>query len=205
MVVRLGAALCVAAILFAFSMSSSSVIKSANVKSASVKSGGVVLGAAADEPFAQSFTQLWPVHSTVMEHKQNKENAVVRSVTLLGTASTYNPYRPGYRSGGTETASGEQYDPGAWTAAIQIDLREMFGGVRYGKDYLPSYALVAKNDKQAIVKINDVGPLEPGRVIDFNEQTMRYFDPSLELGLIALVEVTPLRGIDWLPGPIADN
>ena len=64
----------------------------------------------------------------------------------------------------------------------------MFGGVHYGKDYRPCFALVAKDDKQAIVKINDVGPLEPGRVIDFNEQTMRYFDPSFERGLISLVD-----------------
>lgn len=196
MVVRLSAALCVVAILFVFSTSSSSVIKSAGIKS-----GGVASAAAPDQPFAQS----WPLRSAVMAHKQNKENASVSNVTLLGTASTYNPYQPGYRSGGAETASGEQYDPAAWTAAIQVDLRELFGGVRYGKDYQPTYALVARNDKQAIVKINDVGPLEPGRVIDFNEQTMRYFDPSLELGLIALVEVTPLRGVDWLPGPIVDN
>jgi rare lipoprotein A len=113
--------------------------------------------------------------------------------------------RPGYRSGGAETASGESYDPGGWTAAIQIDLREMFGGVRYGKDYRPSYALVANGDKRAIVKINDVGPLERGRIIAFNEQTMHYFDPSLGLGLIYPVEVKPLLGDDWSPGPIASN
>jgi rare lipoprotein A len=50
----------------------------------------------------------------------------------------------------------------------------MFGGVRYGKAHRPAYALVANADKHVIVKINDVGLLEPGRVIDFNEQTMRY-------------------------------
>jgi rare lipoprotein A len=50
----------------------------------------------------------------------------------------------------------------------------MFGGVRYGMAYRPAYALVANADKHVIVKINDVGLLEPGRVIDFNEQTMRY-------------------------------
>ena len=212
MVVRLGAALCVVAIMFAYSTTSSSVIKPLNIKS-----GRVGRGAAVDQSFAASSAQssapssapAWPVHAAVMEHKQSKENAAVSAVTFLGTASTYNPFRPGYQSGGPETASGEQYDPAAWTAAIQIDLREMFGGVRYGKDYQPSYALVAKDSKegsrQAIVKINDVGPLEPGRVIDFNEQTMRYFDPSLELGLIALVEVTPLRGVDWLPGPIVES
>jgi hypothetical protein len=36
------------------------------------------------------------------------------------------------------------------------------------------------------VKINDVGPLEPGRVIDLNEQTMRYFDPGMRRGLIPI-------------------
>ncbi len=51
-------------------------------------------------------------------------------------------------------------------------------------------------------KINDVGPLRSGRVIDFNEQTMRYFDPTLELGLINSVQVTPLRGDDWTTGPL---
>ena len=130
-------------------------------------------------------------------------NAAASGVTILGTASTYNPFRPGFRSGGTETASGETYDPAGWNAAIKIELRDWFGGVRYGKDYQPSFALVASGDKQAVVKINDVGPLEPGRIIDFAEQTMLFFDPTLELGLIYPVEVKPLLGNDWLPGPIA--
>jgi rare lipoprotein A len=189
MVVRLGAALCVVAIIFV--CSSSSV----------TKFGGALRSAAVES---------WPARMAVMErsnmereHSSLKE--AVSGVTILGTASTYNPYQPGYRSGGTETASGELYDPGGWTAAIQIDLREIFGGVRYGKDYRPSYALVANADKQAIIKINDVGPLERGRIIDFNEQTMRYFDPSLELGLIYPVEVKPLLGDNWLPGPIASK
>ena len=60
--------------------------------------------------------------------------------------------------------------------AIRIDLREQFGGVRYGKNYRPSYALVKNGDKHLIVKINDVGPLAPGRVIDLNERSMRYFN-----------------------------
>ena len=50
--------------------------------------------------------------------------------TVVGAASMYNPYRPGYREGGKSTATGERYDPSAWAAAIQTDLREMFGGVR---------------------------------------------------------------------------
>ena len=138
------------------------------------------------------------------DQNQNKLNATAMGPAIRGIASTYNPFRPGYRSGGKETASGEPYDPAAWTAAIQADLRDRFGGVRYGRNYRSTYALVASADKQAIVKIDDVGPLEPGRVIDLNEQTMLYFDPSLRLGLIR-VTVTPLRGDDWSPGPVAER
>jgi len=136
---------------------------------------------------------------------QNGWSAIASGPTIVGVASTYNPYRHDQQSGGRETASGESYDPNAWTAAIHVDLRKQFGGVRYGKDYRPAYALVVTSDKQAIVKINDVGPLEPGRVIDLNERTMRYFDPSLKRGLIYRVKVTPLLGDDWAPGPVASG
>ena len=123
--------------------------------------------------------------------------------TIVGAASMYNPYRPGYREGGAETASGEHYDPSAWAAAIQINLREDFGGVR--RDQSAGYALIEGMNKKAIVKINDVGPLKPGRIIDFDERTMRYFDPTLEVGVIQNVKVTPLHGKDWVPGPVAET
>ena len=123
--------------------------------------------------------------------------------TIVGTASMYNPFRSGYREGGIETASGERYNPSAWAAAIQTDLREKFGGVRPGRG--TRYALVEGINKKVIVKINDVGPLEPGRIIDFDEQTMRYFDPTLRLGLIHNIKVTPLSGDDWSPGPVAER
>jgi peptidoglycan lytic transglycosylase len=165
MVVRLGAAICVAAILACSSLS----ITQAGIQN----------------------------HSTL--------DSAASGPTITGAATTYNPHRPGYRSGGTKTASGEPYDPSAWAGAIQTDLRGMFGGVRFGKDYRPAYALVASADKQVIIKINDVGPLEPGRVIDLNEQTMRYFDPTLERGVIRFIHVTPLLGDDWPPGPIAGD
>lgn len=125
--------------------------------------------------------------------------------TVVGAASMYNPYRAGYRSGGKETASGEPYDPAAWTAAIQLDLRDQFGGVRYGKNYRPTYVLVECAGKHAIIKINDVGPLKPGRVIDLNEQSMRYCDPSLEVGVIPDVKITLLQGEDWTPGPVGSE
>jgi peptidoglycan lytic transglycosylase len=122
--------------------------------------------------------------------------------TLVGTASTYNPFKPGYREGGIQTASGELYDPIGWTAAVQTDLRENFGGVHYGSEYEPAFALIEADGKRAIVKINDVGPLKQGRVIDFNEQTMRYFDPTLQRGLVTSVKITPLYGRGWTAGPL---
>jgi rare lipoprotein A len=137
--------------------------------------------------------------------RQNGLNVIASCPSIMGAASTYNPYRHDQHSGGPKTASGELYDPTTWTAAIHMDFRKEFGGVHYGKDYRLAYALVVSSDKQVIVKINDVGPLEPGRVIDFNERTMRYFDPALRLGLIFPVKVTPLLGDDWAPGPIAAN
>lgn len=122
---------------------------------------------------------------------------------IMGAASTYNPYNANDNdAGGAETASGELYDPIAWTAAIQIDLRDRFAGVRYGRLYEPRFALVELNGKRAIVKINDVGPLRPGRVIDLSQQAMHYFDPSLRLGVLDGMAVTPLVGSDWAPGPL---
>ena len=129
-------------------------------------------------------------------------NAVVAAgAAIIGAASMYNPFRPGWREGSRKTASGERYDPSVWAAAIKTSLRQKFGGVRYGAR--PKYALVEGAGKKAIVKINDVGPLTPGRIIDFNERTMRYFDPSLQRGVIDGVTVTPLAGDDWTPGPVA--
>lgn len=123
------------------------------------------------------------------------------SAAIVGAASMYNPYRPGYREGGANTASGQRYDPFAWAAAVKTSLRKAFGGVQYGAT--PKYALIECVGKKAIIKINDVGPLTPGRIIDFNERTMRYFDPSLRLGVIDGVKVTPLVGDAWTPGPVA--
>jgi rare lipoprotein A len=96
------------------------------------------------------------------------------------------------------------YDPSAWTAAIQTRLRNQFGGVRYGKLYQPTYALVASGEKLLIVKINDVGPLKSGRVLDLNERSMRYFDPFLAQGLIQDVKITLLPGDSWQTGPVGD-
>jgi|SRR5690242_3097945 rare lipoprotein A len=118
---------------------------------------------------------------------------------IVGAASMYNPFRKGWQEGGPNTASGERYDPSVWAAAIKTNLRQKFGGVHYGAK--PKFALVEAAGKKVIVKINDVGPLTPGRIIDLNERTMRHFDPGLQRGVIAGVRVTPLSG-DWKPGPV---
>lgn len=141
---------------------------------------------------AKAESKVDAVHSNVV---------VAAGAAIIGAASMYNPFRPGWREGSRKTASGERYDPSVWAAAIKTSLRQKFGGVQYGAR--PKYALVEGAGKKAIVKINDVGPLTPGRIIDFNERTMRYFDPSLQRGVIDGVTVTPLAGDDWTPGPVA--
>jgi rare lipoprotein A len=149
------------------------------------------------------------LHATIAYHPANGPLSLEPLViedradgTILGVASTYNPYTPGYESGGPETASGEIYNAAEWTAAIQTDLRGAFGGVRFGRNYRPAYALVCDGSKRVIVKVNDVGPLMPGRVIDLNERAMRYFDPTLQRGLLRNVSVIPLPGHYWSVGPV---
>jgi Lipoproteins len=130
-------------------------------------------------------------------------SAVVNAASgdaIVGAASTYNPFRPGWREGGRKTASGERYNPSVWAAAIKTSLRRKFGGVQYGVK--PKYALVEAAGKKVIVKINDVGPLTPGRIIDLNERAMRHFDPRMQRGVIYGVSVRPLSGDDWIPGPV---
>ncbi len=122
---------------------------------------------------------------------------------IVGAASTYNPFKPGWREGGPNTASGERYSPSVWAAAIKTSLRHKFGGVLFGAR--PKYALVEAAGKKAIVKINDVGPLTPGRIIDLNERAMRYFDPSLQLGVIDDVKLSRFWGIIGFPDQSAEH
>jgi rare lipoprotein A len=222
MMVRLGGALCVAVAAFAYSSSSTSMIKSGGIARGAVISRSLLLREARERATAEhtekeSHTAIkvaaamsLPNVGTVPASATGIGAVIARALsagaTVTGVASTYNPFRADdSTAGGKETASGERYDPRAWTAAIQTDLRNLFGGVHYGKDYVPCYALVAADDKQAIIKINDVGPLEPGRVIDLNEQTMHFFDPTLEQGLIPRITVTPLLGNGWMTGPLPQN
>src|ERR1041385_7000007 len=152
---------------------------------------GAVLSLAVSVTLARS--EIGTVHSSAVVNEASGD-------AIVGAASTYNPFRPGWREGGPNTASGERYDPSVWAAAIKTSLRQKFGGVQFGAR--PKYALVEAVGKKVIVKINDVGPLTPGRIIDLNERTMRHFDPGMDLGVIPDVIVTPLSGDSWTPGPV---
>jgi rare lipoprotein A len=232
MLVRLGAALCGVATMFAVSVAtaksptaqtdplrlkksaSRKIPRAAAHKPALDANGGVsgrrvfVAGVAPfpckvrPVTFADRFR---PAQIAISRQVLEKTKAEDLGVSIIGAASMYNPYRPGYREGGIETASGELYDPSTWTAAIQTGLRGDFGGVGYGKDYRPRFALLESGGKRAVVKINDVGPLVPGRVIDLNQQVMFYFDPTHRRGLVSDVMVTPLPGDGWVPGPVEDG
>src|SRR5437016_6473799 len=152
---------------------------------------GAVVALAISVTIARS--EIVAVHSSAVVNTASGE-------AIVGAESTYKPLRPGWREGGRNTASGERYDPSVWAAAIKTSLRQKFGGVQYGAR--PKYALVEAVGKKVIVKINDVGPLTPGRIIDLNERAMRHFDPSLQLGVIHGVKVRPLSGDYWTPGPV---
>ena len=152
---------------------------------------GALVTLAVSVPVARS--EACGVHSSAVVDAASGE-------AIVGAASMYNPFKPGKEEGGPKTASGERYDPSVWAAAIKTSLREKFGGVQFGAR--PKYALVEAVGKKVIVRINDVGPLRPGRIIDLNERTMRHFDPSLERGVIVGVRVRPLAGGDWMPGPV---
>ena len=194
MVLRVCAAICGAVILFVYSSSAMAKLGTVNVHST-------------NSEYAYLGTSTAAVRRDACATSRDKKRCIAARVSMggsiVGTASMYDPLLPGYHEGGIETASGELYDPIMWTAAIQIDLRETFGGIRHGKDYRAAYALVEVANKRAVIKINDVGPLKPGRVIDFNKQTMRYFDPTLQRGIVHSVKITPLPGDGWATGPIS--
>lgn len=144
-----------------------------------------------------------PLPELVTASLPRRQQIVAAGDTITGIASTYDPTDDSDQDAGNmETASGERYDPDGWTAAIRTDLREQFGGVRFGRNYLPTLALVESDGKRLIVRINDVGPLREGRIIDLNRRAMRYFDPTLNVGLLNDVRVTPLAGETWALGPL---
>jgi len=49
---------------------------------------------------------------------------------IVGAASMYNPFQPGWREGGPNTACRERYVSSIWAAATKTSLRQKFGGVQ---------------------------------------------------------------------------
>jgi rare lipoprotein A len=124
--------------------------------------------------------------------------ALTSDSAVVGTASFY--------EGAQETSSGEQYDPDAFTAAAQLEIRDRFGGIRYGKNYQPCYAIGEFGGRKIIVKFNDVGPLMPGRKFDLSRAAMAYFDQTLQVGLLPEFRMTPLPlGQVYQTGPVSDE
>lgn len=117
--------------------------------------------------------------------------------TIIGIASFYD-------TPGELTSSGEFYDGNAFTAAAQIDIRDKFGGIRFGRLYQPQYGIAIFKGKRAILKFNDVGPLRPGRKFDLSRAAMEFFG-GLDLGLLPDFKVVLLPpGQHYTPGPLAD-
>lgn len=118
------------------------------------------------------------------------------SETIIGIASFYDYPQ--------KTASGEQYDPTAFTAAAQLKIRGKFGGIRFGRLYQPAYAVAEYENKKVILRFNDVGPLRPGRQFDLSRAAMAYFD-GIEKGLLPDFKVTLLPlGQIYPAGPVTD-
>lgn len=117
---------------------------------------------------------------------------------IVGIASFYDEPQ--------ETASGEQYDPHAFTAAAQLEIRDRFGGIQYGRLYQPAYGLGEYGGRKIIVRFNDVGPLRPGRKFDLSRAAMAYFDHTLDKGLLPDFKMTPLPlGRAYPVGPVTDG
>ena len=89
-------------------------------------------------------------------------------------------YGPGFQ--GNRTSQGDIFNTEEYSAAIQIDIRNQFGvPAGSGKK---GYARVTNlsNGRSILVKINDVGPLTSGRVIDLSQKAFRSLSPTGTLG-----------------------
>jgi rare lipoprotein A len=71
--------------------------------------------------FVYSSSAMAKLGIVVKSTAASRHDACAMGITIVGTASMYDPFQPGYDEGGIQTASGKVYDPIAWTAAIQTD------------------------------------------------------------------------------------
>lgn len=141
-----------------------------------------------------------------------------------GVATTYNPFKKGWKTGGGPLAVGGIYNPDDWAAALQLSLAQKHS-CGYGRGRI-CHAVVEGNGKSMVVKINDNGPMcadaataarapdcrdssgrvNPiARVIDLNEKAMRYMTDGRaggNSGIIRNVTVTLLCNFNSHLGPL---
>ena len=138
---------------------------------------------------------------------------------FVGNATTYNPYKAGWKTGGTGLATGGTYNPNGWEAALQLDLAKQYG-CGYGSGKV-CHAVVEGNGKSMIVQINDNGPMcadpatarraadctsRTSRVIDLNEKSMQYLGGGgSNSGLVKNVTVTLLCDFNNKLGPLDEK
>ena len=105
---------------------------------------------------------------------------------VTGKASYYGP---GFY-GNTTSQGDPNFTSQGYTAAIRQDLRKQFGAGTYGKSGLARVTNLS-NGKSIIVKVNDVGPLPTGRVVDLSEKSFRALSSggTLTEGLLNNVKV----------------
>ena len=114
-----------------------------------------------------------------------------------GKASYY-----GTEFDGRRTSQGDIFNNRGYSAAIQIDIRNQFG-VPIGTGE-KGYARVTNlnNGKSILVKITDVGPLAPGRVIDLSQESFKALSTngSLTQGVLDNIKVEYLG--KYKPGSV---
>ncbi|KKW47817.1 MAG: Lipoprotein [Candidatus Kaiserbacteria bacterium GW2011_GWA2_58_9] len=118
--------------------------------------------------------------------------------SFKGDASTYNPFLPGWRTGGGTLATGGWYNPNEYEAALQLAIAKQYR-CGYGRGAICDAIVQAPNGRSMVVRINDNGPLVSGRVIDLNEKSMQYLSGGSmgrNSGVIKDVTVTLLCGIE---------
>ena len=125
--------------------------------------------------------------------------------SFRGDASTYNPYLPGWRTGGGTLATGGPYNPNSYDAALQLNLAKQYR-CGYGSRAICHAVVQAPNGRAMVVRINDNGPLVPGRIIDLNEKSMQYLSGGSmgrNSGIVKNVTVTLLCAIEGMAlGPL---
>lgn len=114
-------------------------------------------------------TSIPPIFQLPGQQPTPKPSGKVRS----GQASWYGP---GFE--GNSTSAGETFRTSKLTAAIQIGLRDEYGGVNRNSQLYYAKVTNTGNGKSVVVKINDVGPLAPGRIIDLSEAAFKRISTS---------------------------